>query len=80
MLRNAELDGDNVKGLDKQIKKLIESESSSFLFDSDNQESGLTGVKPHDGSGKPLKPLKSTDEMTYTEMCAYIEANPDAKL
>ncbi len=43
-LEKAELDGDTVKGLDDQIKKLTESEDSKFLFSGD--EGGFKGTKP----------------------------------
>lgn len=76
-LDNAELEGDTVKGLDKQIKRLTEAKDSSFLFESTEQTFALTGVKPNDGSGAPTK---STDEMTYTELCAYMADNPNAEI
>lgn len=41
-LDKAELDGENVKGLADQIKKLKEEEGTKFLFE---EKPGLTGVK-----------------------------------
>lgn len=48
-LDNAELDGENVKGLDDQIKKLTESDDSKFLFGS--EEGSFKGTKPGEGTG-----------------------------
>lgn len=76
-LENAELDGDNIKGLDKQIAELIKAEDSAFLFDNAEAANTLTGVKPNNGGGEPPK---STNEMTYSELCAYMEANPNAQI
>lgn len=54
-LENAELDGETIKGLDEQLKKLQESEDSKFLFDvqSSNKQQ-FKGFKPGEsGDGKP---------------------------
>lgn len=42
-LEKAEFDGDQIKGLDDQIKKLAEAEDSKFLF---GGEGGFKGTKP----------------------------------
>ena len=47
-LEKAELDGDAVKGLDDQIKKLTESEDSKFLFGAD--DGSFKGTKPGEGN------------------------------
>jgi len=64
-----ELDGDNVKGLDEQIKALTESEESKFLFGSGKVE--LDGMKPGEGgnpdggTGEP-KSLADAVRMHFT--------------
>ena len=52
-LEKVELDGETVKGLDDQIKKLTEGEDSKFLFDLE------TSGKP---SFKGIKPGEKTDK------------------
>ena len=52
-LDKAELDGENVKGLADQIKKLKEDEGTKFLFD---DKPGITGVKAGQGSKTPPDP------------------------
>lgn len=47
-LDKAELDGDSIKGLDDQLKKLQESEDSKFLFDAETKSNNpkFKGIKP----------------------------------
>lgn len=45
-LQNAELEGESVKGLEDQIKKLQESEDSKFLFNTDSKPSKFKGFVP----------------------------------
>lgn len=54
-LEKAELDGDNIKGLEDQLKKLQESEDSKFLFNVDP----AGGAKPPILKG--VQPGASTD-------------------
>lgn len=56
-LEKAELDGENIKGLEDQLKKLTESEDSKFLFDVENKPN-ITGIKP--GERKDTKPGEET--------------------
>lgn len=66
------IEGDEVKGIDDQIKGLSKAEDSSFLFNV--VESGNKtpkGMKPHEGSGKPAG-KKSYSEMTYTERVEFL--------
>jgi len=54
-LENAEFEGDAIKGLEEQLKKLQEGEDSKFLFDiqSSNKQQ-FKGFKPGEsGDGKP---------------------------
>lgn len=60
-LQNAELDGENIKDLEDQLKKLQETEDTKFLFDAQSEKKdakfkGFTpGEKKDDlpGAGKP---------------------------
>jgi tRNA nucleotidyltransferase/poly(A) polymerase len=78
-LDKAELDGESVKGLADQIKKLQEGDDTKFLFDS-AAPAKFKGVKPTEGSDKNYPTDKKPSEMTYTELCAYVEANPGAEI
>lgn len=78
-LDKAELDGESVKGLAEQIKKLQETEDTKFLFDS-TAPAKFKGVNPPGGSDKKYPTDKKPSEMTYTELCAYMEANPGTEV
>lgn len=52
-MTKVELDGENVKGLDDQIKTLSESDNSKFLFDAVTTTTTVKGVKPGEGSNPP---------------------------
>ena len=75
-LENAEIGDDGrIKDLDKQIKALTEAEDSRMLFGGANFKGAKIG---EGGDGKPAgADLKG---MTYDQLCAYLEANPDAQL
>lgn len=76
-LENAELDGDTVKGLADQLKKLQESEDSKFLFG--EQQAAFKGAAAGSGGGNPPAD-KKPEEMTYSELTAYLQQHPDYKL
>ncbi|HMM20625.1 MAG TPA: phage scaffolding protein [Selenomonadales bacterium] len=78
-LEKAELDGETVKGLADQVKKLQEAEDTKFLFETPGQAK-MKGVKPAEGGDKNYPADKKPSEMTYTELCAYLEANPGAEI
>lgn len=78
-LEKAELDDSGVKGLVDQIKKLQETEDTKFLFDAADQQT-FKGANPPGESSQKTPANKTLDQMTYSEMCAYMEANPDAKI
>lgn len=61
----------NVTGLDEQIKGLMESEDTGYLF-------GKGGIVGADIGRSNSATNKSVDEMTYSELAAYMEANPGA--
>lgn len=67
------LDGENVKGIESQIKKLIADEGSSFLFNVNPAGSKVpAGMKAGEGNGKiPTKPV---NEMNYSERVAFLNA------
>lgn len=52
-LDGAELDGETIKGLDKQIAKLKESEA--YLFDGEVKPT-MNGTQPAPGGGSPAEP------------------------
>lgn len=63
-LEKAEFDGDQVKGLEDQIKKLKEAEDSKFLFDAADSKPNFKGTKPgegSDGASKGDKPATLAD-------------------
>lgn len=67
-----------VTGLEEQLKSL--KKEKAFLFKEEKApQQQIRGGKPADGKGTP--PVdKKPSEMTYSEMCAYLEANPGAKI
>ena len=75
---SALLDYDNIldeegsfSALEEQISKLKANEETAFLFDNHNEEKLLKGAKAEEGKdrGKP----KNLRNMTYTEMCKYMD-------
>ncbi len=73
-----EKDG-SVKGLKEQIDKLVADESTSFLFESKPEAPKFQGFKP--GIGDNVKPGENIDvsAMSYDQVVAYMEANPEAQ-
>lgn len=68
-LTDAKLNDDGtIKGLDKQIEKL--KESDAYLFDGETKT--VNGAKPAEGNGTPS--TKPVSEMTYTERVAHLAA------
>lgn len=77
-LNGVEIDKDgNVIGLEEKVKALIESEDTKFMFASD--ETVITGTTPGGQPGGGGNPV-DTSKMTYSELVAYQEANPGAKI
>lgn len=67
-----------VTGLEEQLKAL--KKEKAFLFKEEKvPQQQIRGGKPADGKGIPPADKKPS-EMTYSEMCAYLEANPGAKI
>jgi len=85
-LEDAKLDKEgNVKGLQEQIDKLTAADDTKFLFEVPEQNQGqgqqtFKGFQP--GTPAENKPGAGVDtsKMNYDELCAYLEANPDATL
>ncbi|WP_462424461.1 phage scaffolding protein [Fusobacterium ulcerans] len=75
-LENLEIGEDGkVKGLEDQIKNLTKDEGTAFLFEAESETETPKGTDP---AGKSTK--KDIKDMTYSEMEAYLAANPGAKI
>lgn len=74
-LEDAKFDGEgNVIGLQEQIKALAEGEGTKFLFGGEPKLKGAKlGESLREGEGKT-----DLSKMSYAELSAYFEANPDA--
>lgn len=85
-LGEAKLDKDgNVKGLDEQIEKLRSGDDTKFLFEAQKQQKqqqNFKGFQP--GASEEQKPGEGEkvdfSKMSYDELTAYMEANPDAQI
>ena len=69
------LEGENFIGLDEQINSL--KERKDYLFN--KEETVITGVGEN-GRQKIDEDDHKLDTMSYSEMCDYLEKNPDAKI
>ena len=78
-LDKAELSDDGtVKGLDTQIQRLQTADDSKFLFDS--TKTVFKGAKAGEHGADDGEKKPDLSAMSYTELCKYLEENPDAKL
>lgn len=82
-LEDAKFDKEgNVKGLAEQIEKLTSGDDTKFLFNEVQQQNQNTfkGFQP--GASGEVKPGAEVDpsKMTYEQLAAYMEANPDAQI
>lgn len=83
-LDDAKLDKDgNVKGLQEQIDKLVAGDDTKFLFEEvqqSGQKQDFKGFQPG-ASSSGVKPGTEVDmsKMSYDELAAYLESNPDAE-
>lgn len=70
-------DKGEVEGLSDAIKAVRKSDSYMFA---EKQTASFKGFQP--GAGSDIKPDASVDfsKMTYSEMTAYMAANPDVKI
>lgn len=83
-LKDAKLDDNGaVKGLTAEIESLAKADATAFLFntaDGKNQQQ-FKGMQPGTpGGNQPPATGKEPKDMTYDELCAYLAANPQAKL
>lgn len=69
------LDGENFIGLDEQINSL--KERKGYLFN--KEETVITGIGDN-GRQKVDGEDTKLNEMSYSQMCEYLEKNPDAKI
>ena len=83
-LKDAKVDeSGTVKGLAAEIDTLIKADATAFLFNSadDKNQQQFKGMQPGAAGGKtPPAAGKEPKDMNYDELCAYLEANPGAKL
>ena len=80
-LDKAELDDDGkVKGLADQIKNLQGAEDSKFLFDMETKKTTMKGAKPAETGKEDPDSKVDVSKMTYEEIAAYMEENPDAEI
>lgn len=67
-----------VAGLEEQLKTI--KKEKAFLFKEDKSpEMRIKGGKPAEGAGTPPA-VKKPSEMTYSELDAYMKANPGAPI
>lgn len=70
-LTNAEVDSEgNVKGLDKQLEKI--KQSDAYLFN-DDIPTTISGTNPAQGTGKPA--TTPVNQMTYSQLVEYANNN-----
>lgn len=72
------LDDGSVEGLSQEIKKLSESESTGFLFNTKN-EPGFSGMQPGDPGGREPGANNGIPK-TYAETVKWMELNPGKPL
>lgn len=71
-LEKITIDGEEVKGIDDQIKALLKDEGSNFLFNvKPAANPSPKGMKPGEGGKAPHKPVS---EMNYSERVEYLAA------
>lgn len=79
-LEKAELaDDGTVKGLGDQIKKLQGADDSKFLFETQKKQT-FKGAKPGEAGNEEPDGRVDVSKMTYEELAAYMEENPDAEI
>ena len=73
-------DDGKLTGLDEQLKEVQKTESYLFAEKQQQQQNNFRGFQP--GASSDVKPGAGVDfsKMTYSEMAAYMAANPDAKI
>lgn len=80
-LEKAELTEDGqLKGLDEQIKNLVEGEDTKFLFEEGSKEVKFKGAIPGESGKVDTDGKIDISKMTYSELAAYMAENPDVKI
>ena len=82
-LKDAKFDKEgNVKGLAEQIEKLTTGDDTKFLFEAQKKPQNFRGFQPGASGGKKPGDGETVDfsKMSYEELTAYMEANPDAEM
>ena len=75
----AELQEDGtIKGLKEQIEAL--QKSDEYLFEAKDSKKKMKGAAPGEGGKEDGDDKVDFSKMTYDELSAYLEQNPDAKL
>ena len=72
-------DDGTVKGLADQIKALQGAEDSKFLFDEAAKKTTVKGASPAETGKEDPDTKVDVTKMTYEELAAYMDANPDTK-
>lgn len=78
-LDKAELaDDGTVKGLSEQIAAL--QKSDDYLFEAKESKKKIKGAEPGEAGNEDGDKKVDTSKMTYSELAAYMEAHPEAKI
>nr|WP_308742096.1 phage scaffolding protein [uncultured Anaerocolumna sp.] len=70
----------NVIGHTEQIMALTKAEDSKFLFDIDTKKTKIKGAEPGEPGNESGDGNVDISKMTYSELAAYMEENPDVKI
>jgi hypothetical protein len=80
-LSGVKLDKDGkLTGLDEQLAAVQKSDAYLFVEQSNQQQQTFKGFQPGATGGVKPGTEVDTSKMTYSEMVAYLAANPDAKI
>lgn len=80
-LDEVELNDDGtVKGLDNQIKKLLEADDTKFLFNTETKKTKIKGAEPGETGNEDPDTKVDVSKMNYEELAAYLAENPDAEI
>lgn len=74
------LDDGTVKGLDDQIKKLLEADDTKFLFNTETKKTKIKGAEPGEAGKEDPDNKVDVSKMNYEELAAYLAENPDAEI
>ncbi|MBA9087480.1 hypothetical protein FHR92_003965 [Fontibacillus solani] len=64
----------------EQIETLIKAEDTKFLFDAETKKTKIKGAAPGETGKEDPDAKVDVSKMSYEELAAYIEANPDAEI